>query len=174
MKAIRFLLIGLVSGLTACSYTFTVDLGNQTLDLSNLPPVPPENSAFVIYAAAPRTFTPPPLDVVRGLRVVGEARANQPLVLTLHVYGRLQDPAQDPSCQVFSGIALCSAAPGEALGTLAFQGSDRTSFTLSGQTLLEGVRQGRLWLGVAPEGALPPGLSQIHLEGLKAYVTVGL
>ena len=113
--------------------------------------------------------------MIKAIRVEGQAVANVPLSQNLTVYGRLEDPAQNPSCQPLGNLVLCPMeAAGEALGTIAFQSQAETSFTLSGNVLVQGVRQGKLWFGLRIEGALPPGLSQIELKNLKGYITVGL
>ncbi|WP_226980295.1 hypothetical protein [Thermus thermophilus] len=91
------------------------------------------------------------------------------------MYGRLQNPGEDPECYSLGDLVLCpEASAGEGLGEIAFQGGDQAPFALEGETLTQGVRQGELWFGLRVKGALPPGLSEIRLEELKARVTVGL
>ncbi|WP_279165440.1 hypothetical protein [Thermus scotoductus] len=162
--------------LAACSYTLTVDLGSMTLNLSGLRSTSPfPGDAYVVFPKDPQTFNPPPVDVVRGIRVEGQAVANVALSQTLTVYGRLQDPAQDPACQASVNLVLCPVGEaGEALGTIAFQGQAETPFTLSGDVLVQGVRRGKLWFGLRVEGVLPSGLTRLELKELKAHVTVGL
>ena len=166
--------------LAACSYTLTVDLGSMTLNLSGLPSTSPfPGDAYVVFPKDPQTFNPPPVDVVRGVRLEGRAVADIPLDATLAVYGRLQnpDPDKDPGseCRSLGELVLCpEASAGEGLGEIAFQGGDQAPFVLEGETLTQGVRQGELWFGLRVKGALPPGLGEIRLEELKARVTVGL
>ena len=87
------LLFPLALLLAACSYTLTVDLGSMTLNLSGLPSTSPfPGDAYVVFPKDPQTFNPPPVDVVRGVRLEGRAVADVPLDATLAVYGRLQNP----------------------------------------------------------------------------------
>ncbi|GLV46974.1 hypothetical protein TJA_01500 [Thermus sp. LT1-2-5] len=172
-KTLFFFLLATL--LAACSYTLTMDLGSTTLDLNSLPPTNPFGEPYVVYPTTPLTLSPPPLDVVRALRVEGVARANVPLQARIHVYAHARDPREEEGCQSLGELVLCPASKaGERVGTLDFGGRPETAFTLTGDTLLQGLRQGRLWLGVAVEGSLPPGLSEIRLEEMKAHVTVGL
>ena len=170
------LLFPLALLLAACSYTLTVDLGSMTLNLSGLPSTSPfPGDAYVVFPKDPQTFNPPPVDVVRGVRLEGRAVADVPLDATLAVYGRLQNPGEDPEGYSGGDLVLCpEASAGEGLGEIAFQGGDQAPFALEGETLTQGVRQGELWFGLRVKGALPPGLSEIRLEELKARVTVGL
>ena len=93
------LLFPLALLLAACSYTLTVDLGSMTLNLSGLPSTSPfPGDAYVVFPKDPQTFNPPPVDVVRGVRLEGRAVADVPLDATLAVYGRLQNPGEDPEC----------------------------------------------------------------------------
>ncbi|KHG65014.1 MULTISPECIES: hypothetical protein [Thermus] len=159
--------------LAACSYTFTVDLGSTSLNLDGLPPTSPFGEPYVVYPKTPITLNPPPLDVVRALWVQGVARANLPLNARVLVYARAQEPGSE--CYATNQFVLCPASKaGERVGTLDFGGQSEIPFTLTGDTLLQGLRQGRLWLGVALEGSVPPGLGEIRLEEMKAHVTVGL
>jgi len=173
VRKTRFSLLILATLLAACSYTFTVDLGSTKLNLDGLPPTNPFGEPYVVYPTTPLTLTPPPLDAVRALEVKGIARANLALKARVLVYARAQEPGSE--CYATSQFVLCPASKaGERVGTLDFGGRAETPFTLAGDTLLQGLRHGRLWLGVAVEGNVPPGLGEIRLEEMKAHVTVGL
>jgi hypothetical protein len=129
------------------------------------------------------------VDVVRGIRVEGVLEASEPLNVTLEFYARTQDPSQDPACQlptlplVPQGIGvepviyLCSIGPNDQkdqkVGQATFQNSQQASFTLQGTKLAEGIKAGRLWLGIKASG-LPSTPLTLTFRNMKAYVTVGL
>jgi hypothetical protein len=96
------LVLGLLLALTACSVTVTVSLPDQTLDLPGLT----DTDGKVVYPKDGLSFSPPPVDVVRGIRVEGVLEASQPLNITLAFYARTQDPSQDPACAAppFPGV----------------------------------------------------------------------
>jgi hypothetical protein len=176
------LVLGLLLALTACSVTVTVDLPNQTLDLPGIT----DTGGQIAYPKDGLTFSPPPVDVVRGLRVEGVLKASQPLNITLEFYARTQDPSQDPACTaptfpfapqgigVEPVIYFCSIGPNDQkVGQATFQNSQQASFTLQGTKLTEGIKAGRLWLGIKASG-LPSTSLTLTFLNMKAYVTVGL
>lgn len=178
------LVLGLLLALTACSVTVTVDLPDQTLDLPGLT----DTGGQIAYPKDGLSFTPPPVDVVRSLRVEGVLEASSPLNLTLEFYARTQDPSQDPACTaptptfpqgigVEPAIYLCSIGPDDQkdqkVGQATFQNSQQASFTLQGTKLTEGIKAGRLWLGIKASG-LPSAPLRLTFLNMKAYVTVGL
>jgi hypothetical protein len=170
------LVLGLLLALTACSVTVTVDLPNQTLDLPGLT----DTGGKVVHPKDGFSFDPPPVDVVRGIRVEGVLKASQPLNATLEFYARTQDPSQDPACTAFtlpgagSSIYFCSIGPDDQkVGQATFQNSQQASFTLQGTKLAEGIKAGRLWLGIKASG-LPSTSLTLTFSNMKAYVTVGL
>lgn len=73
------------------------------------------------------------------MRAEGRAVADVPLDATLAVYGRLQNPGEDPGCYSLGDLVLCpEASAGEGLGEIAFQGGDQAPFALEGKTLTQG------------------------------------
>ena len=71
-------------------------------------------------------------------------------------------------------IYLCSIGPDDQkVGQAAFQNSQQASFTLQGTKLAEGIKVGRLWLGIKASG-LPSTPLTLTFRNMKAYVTVGL
>jgi hypothetical protein len=173
------LVLGLLLALTACSVTVTVDLPDQTLDLPGLA----DTGAKVVYPKDGLSFSPPPVDVVRGIRVEGVLKASEPLNITLEFYARTQDPSQDTACTVPTfpqgigvepAIYLCAIGPDDQkVGQATFQNSKQASFTLQGTKLTEGIKAGRLWLGIKASG-LPSTPLTLTFLNMKAYVTVGL
>ncbi len=175
------LVLGLLLALTACSVTVTVDLPDQTLDLPGLA----DTGGKVVYPKDGLSFDPPPVNVVRSLRVEGVLEASEPLNITLEFYARTQDPSQDPACTaptptfpqgigVEPAIYLCSIGPDDQkAGQATFQNSQQASFTLQGTKLAEGIKAGRLWLGIKASG-LPSTPLRLTFRNMKAYVTVGL
>jgi hypothetical protein len=175
------LVLGLLLALTACSVTVTVDLPDQSLDLPGLA----DTGGKVVYPKDGLSFSPPPVDVVRGIRVEGVLEASEPLNITLEFYARTQDPSQDPACTaptptfpqgigVEPAIYLCSIGPDDQkVGQATFQNSKQASFTLQGTKLTEGIKAGRLWLGIKASG-LPSTPLTLTFSNMKAYVTVGL
>jgi hypothetical protein len=120
------------------------------------------------------------VDVVRGIGVEGVLKASEPLNITLGFYARTQDPSQDPACTAFtlpgagSSIYFCSTDPkDQKVGQATFQNSQQASFTLQGTKLTEGIKAGRLWLGIKASG-LPSTSLTLTFRNMKAYVTVGL
>jgi hypothetical protein len=176
------LVLGLLLALTACSVTVTVSLPDQTLDLPGLA----DTGGKVVYPKDGLSFDPPPVDVVRGIRVEGVLEASEPLNITLEFYARTQDPSQDRACTaptfpfapqgigVEPAIYLCSIGPDDQkVGQATFQNSQQASFTLQGTKLAEGIKAGRLWLGIKASG-LPSTPLTLTFRNMKAYVTVGL
>jgi hypothetical protein len=176
------LVLGLLLALPACSVTVTVSLPDQTLDLPGLA----DTGGKVVYPKDGLSFDPPPVDVVRGIRVEGVLEASEPLNITLEFYARTQDPSQDPACTaptfpqgigVEPVIYLCSIGPNDQkdqkVGQATFQNSQQASFTLQGIKLAEGIKAGRLWLGIKASG-LPSAPLRLTFLNMKAYVTVGL
>ena len=174
------MVLGLLLALTACSVTVTVSLPDQTLDLPGL-----DTGGKVVYPKDGLSFDPPPVDVVRGIRVEGVLKASEPLNITLEFYARTRDPSQDPACTaptptfpqgigVEPAIYLCSIGPDDQkVGQATFQNSQQASFTLQGTKLTEGIKAGRLWLGIKASG-LPSTPLTLTFLNMKAYVTVGL
>jgi hypothetical protein len=176
------LVLGLLLALTACSVTVTVSLPDQTLDLPGLT----DTGGKVVYPKDGLSFSPPPVDVVQGIRVEGVLKASEPLNITLEFYARTQDPSQDRACTaptfpfapqgigVEPAIYLCSIGPDDQkVGQATFQNSQQASFTLQGTKLTEGIKAGRLWLGIKASG-LPSTSLTLTFSNMKAYVTVGL
>jgi len=164
------LLLGLL--LTACSTTVTVDLPNQTLDLPGLA----DSGGQTIYRKDGLSFNPPPVDVIRGVRVEGVLEASQPLNLTLEFYARTQDPQRDSSCQALPSfpLYLCPVGPeDEKVGEARFQNGRETPLILQGAKLTQGVRAGKFWLGAKASG-LPSTPIKLTFRNMKAYVTLGL
>jgi hypothetical protein len=168
------LVLGLLLALTACSVTVTVDLPNRTLDLPGL-----DTGGKVVYPKDGLSFDPPSVDVVRGIRVEGVLEASEPLNATLEFYVRTQDPSRDSACTAppFPGVEniyFCSIGPDDQkVGQATFQNSQQASFTLQGTKLTEGIKAGRLWLGIKASG-LPSTPLRLTFRNMKAYVTVGL
>lgn len=79
-------LLGLL--LSACSLSLTVVLPDQTLNLPGLG----DTGGRVVYPQEGLSFNPPPLDVIRGVKVEGILEASQPLTATLEFYARTEDP----------------------------------------------------------------------------------
>lgn len=69
------LLLGLLLVLTACSVTFTVNLPDQTLELPGLS----DTGGKIVYPQNGPSLEPPPVDVIRGLRVEGVLEASRTL-----------------------------------------------------------------------------------------------
>ena len=161
----RFLPL-LALALGACALPITIGLPDQTLDIPSLL----HTGDLVLYPKDPLTFNRPPVDVVQSVEVRGRAVANQPLNATLEVYGRVQSPpcGLDPSGSFY----LCPKDQEERLGELAFNGTSQTSFTLQGQALTQGVKEGRLWLGVGVQG-LPAGGVRLELKDMQATLRTG-
>ncbi|WP_018460664.1 hypothetical protein [Thermus oshimai] len=161
-------LLGLL--LSACSLSLTVVLPDQTLNLPGLG----DTGGRVVYPQEGLSFTPPPVDVVRGVRVDGILEASQLLTATLEFYARTEDPGDcDPVPPVAPSVYLCAIGPDdEKVGEATFSGTSRTAFTLQGETLAQGIRQGRLWLGLKYQG-LPSTPLTLTFKGMKATVTVG-
>ena len=115
--------------------------------------------------------------MVRGIRVEGVLEASEPLNATLEFYARTRDPSQDSACTApLPGvdIYLCSIGPDDQkVGQATFQNSKQASFTLQGTKLAEGIKAGRLWLGIKASG-LPSTTLTLTFRNMKAYVTVGL
>jgi hypothetical protein len=173
------LALGLLLALTACSVTVPVDLPDRTLDLPGLT----DTGGKVVYPKDGLSVNPPSVDVVRGIRVEGVLEASEPLNITLEFYARTQDPSQDDACTAFtlpgagSSIYFCSIGPNDQkdqkVGQATFQNSKQASFTLQGTKLTEGIKAGRLWLGIKASG-LPSTPLTLTFRNMKAYVTVGL
>jgi hypothetical protein len=169
------LVLGLLLALTACSVTVTVDLPDRSLDLPGLT----DTGGKVVYPKDGLSFDPPPVDVVRGIRVEGVLEASEPLNATLEFYVRTQDPSRDSACTAppFPGVEniyFCSIGPDDQkVGQATFQNSQQASFTLQGTKLTEGIKAGRLWLGIKASG-LPSAPLRLTFRNMKAYVTVGL
>jgi hypothetical protein len=174
---------GLLLALTACSLTFTVPLPDQTLDLPGLT----DTGGKVVYPKDGLSFSPPPVDVVRGVRVEGVIEASQPLNVTLEFYARTQDPSRDPACTaptstfplgigVEPAIYLCSISSNDQnnqkVGQATFQNSLGASFTLQGDKLTEGIKTSKLWLGIKASG-LPSTPLTLTFRNMKAHVTAG-
>lgn len=71
-------------------------------------------------------------------------------------------------------IYLCPVGPDDQkVGEASFQNSRRASFILQGTKLTEGVKTGKLWLGIKASG-LPSTPLTLTFRNMKAYVTVGL
>jgi hypothetical protein len=169
------LILGLLLALTACSLTVTLPLPDQSLDLPGLT----DTRGGVVYPGNGLSFDPPPVDVVQGIRIEGAIEASQSLNATLEFYARTQDPNQDPACTTptfpggGSGVYFCTgSSEDQEVGQVTFQNSQQASFTLQGAKLAEGIKAGRLWLGIKASG-LPPTPLTLTFHNMKAYVTVG-
>jgi hypothetical protein len=169
------LIPGLLLAFTACSLTVTLPLPDQSLNLPGLT----DTGGGVVYPGNGLSFDPPPVNVAQGIRVEGAIEASQPLNVTLEFYARTQDPSQDPACATppflggGSGAYFCTGSWGDQkVGQATFQNSERASFTLQGSELAEGIKAGRLWLGIKASG-LPSTPLTLTFRNMKAYVTVG-
>jgi hypothetical protein len=176
------LLLGLLLALTACSVTFTVNLPDQKLELLGLS----DTGGRIVYPENSLSLEPPLVDVIRDLRVEGVLEASKPLNLTLEFYARTQDPSQDPNCQPLSlpfapqgigvepALYLCPVGPeDEKVGEATFKNNTEALFTLQGKKLTEGVKAGKLWLGIKASG-LPSTPLTLTFRNMKAQITAGL
>jgi hypothetical protein len=160
--------------LAACSLPLTIPLPDQTVEV----PALGDTAGKVVYPAKPQTFTSPG-SVLKDVRVEGTLEASQPLLLTLDLYARTQDPAQDPNCQPLGDLttpyayACAVGAEDGPIGEASFQGTSTTSLSLNGPKLTEGLQQGRLWLGVKVQG-LPAARITFTFKNLRATFTLGL
>lgn len=162
-----FFLLGLL--LSACSVPVTVNLPDQTLNL----PALLDTQGKVVYSKDGLSFNPPPLDVVRGIRVDGTLETSQSLNTTLVFFARIGNPADDTNCSPFSNLYLCSpTSSDEQVGEASFTNSTRFPLVLTGNTLAEGLRQGRFWLGARVEG-LPSAPLTLTFKNMRATVNVG-
>lgn len=160
-----FLTLGL---LAACSVTVTVPLPNQTLALTA-----PNTVGRVIYPKDPLAFPPPPVQAVR-IVITGEAELSPYAPLSLDVYARVSAPS---GCLEYSTIYVCDISREDTyVGQIDLSKASPTSFTLGeqgGETLAQGVNQGRLWLGVKVGGTGSSGAT-LTLKNMTATVTVRL
>ena len=150
-----------------------MNLPDQTLKLPGLS----DTGGKIVYPKEGLALEPPPVDVIRGLRVEGVLEASTPLNVTLEFYARTKDPSdctpfppppQEPT------LYLCPVGPeDEKVDEARFQNSQQASFTLQGTKLAEGIRAGKLWLGIKASG-LPSTPLTLTFRDMKAYVTVGL
>ncbi|WP_243095449.1 hypothetical protein [Thermus thalpophilus] len=169
----RFSLLALTSLLAACTFSLTLPLPDQTLNV----PAVMDTQGHVLYPKDPLAF-PPPGEVVKAVRVEGTLEASEPLTLTLELYARLKDPADDPSCLALSDFTTtyayaCSIGPDDAkVGEARFTLSQSAPLQLSGTKLTQGVQQGKFWLGALGQG-LPAGGLTLTFKNLKATLTVG-
>ncbi|MGQ9691890.1 MAG: hypothetical protein ACUVQC_00140 [Thermaceae bacterium] len=167
-------LLGLGLFLAACSFTVTALLEDRTLQL----PVVEDTRGKVVYMGTALKPSLPPVDVIKGIRVEGSLEASEPLNLTLSFYARKQDPNDDQNCSGVDTVYLCKRGPRDGkVGDAEFGNSRTANFTLQGINLLEAIKGGELWLGIAasdPNSSLPSELRELKFIGMKAYVTVGL
>lgn len=169
-------LLPLVLGplLAACSATLTLPLPDQTVTVAALG----DTAGRVVYPAEPMTFSSPG-SALKDARVEGTLEASQSLLLTLDLYARTQDPAQDKDCIGLSDLTrtyayACSVGPEDGpIGQAHFQRTSTTSLSLAGPKLTEGLQQGKLWLGVMAQG-LPAPQVTFTFKNLRATLTLGL
>lgn len=151
--------------LAACSVTVIVNLPDQTLPLTASNTV-----GKVIYPKDPLAFSPPPVQALR-IVVTGEAELSPYAPLSLDVYARASAPL---GCFGYSTIYVCDISPEDTyVGQIDLTKASRTSFTLGqqgGETLAQGVNQGRLWLGVKVGGTGSPNAT-LYLKKMTATVT---
>lgn len=169
----RIFLLALPLLLAACSVSVTVPLPDQRVVLAGLPEV----WGRVVYPVQPLEF---PAFPAKRVEVSGVIEASQPLTLSLDLYARLEDPAQDSHCLALgNGQAVyayaCPVGPEDGwVGSAAFASEASAPLSLKGENLNQGVQRGRLWLGLAVGGgSLPASLVELTFKELKATVTVG-
>ena len=159
--------------LAACSVSFTIPLSDQAVQL----PALGDTLGRVVYPAEAQTF-PTPGGVLKDVQVTGTLEASQPLFLTLDLYARTKDPAQDGNCLALSDFQkvyayACALGPEDGhIGRASFAGTS-APLSLKGEKLTQGVQGGRLWLGVMVQG-LPSGGLTLTFKNLKATFTLGL
>ncbi|MGC8968478.1 MAG: hypothetical protein ACP5JV_09255 [Thermus sp.] len=166
------LALGLSLALAGCSATLTLPLPDQTVKVAAVA----DTGGKVVYPANPNLFSPP--RSILDVRVEGTLEASQDLFLTLDLYARTEDPAQDPGCFALSDLRTtyayaCSVGPeDEKIGQAGFANTKSAPLSLSGSKLTEGIKQGRLWLGVMAKG-LPAAEVTFTFKNLRATVTLG-
>lgn len=159
--------------LAACSYTLTVTLPPQTIQV----PALSDTQGKIVYKKDPVSFSPPPV-APKDVTLSGTLEASQTLNATLGFYVRLVDPASDPACYgiPFAQVAQAYVCPigtnDEKAGEANFQNVKSTSLTLKGGNLTQGISEGRFWVGLEVQG-LPSENVTFTLKDLKATVTVG-
>lgn len=174
MRPRSLLPLALGTLLAACSATFTLPLPDRSVRVAAVG----DTAGRVVYPAEALSFSPPG-GVLKDARVEGVLEASQPLLLTLDLYARTQDPAQDPGCLALPDPTTpyayaCSVGPeDEKVGEARFNGTSTASFSLKGTHLTEGLQQGRLWLGVMAQG-LPAAQVTLTFKNLRATLTLGL
>ncbi|MGC8905529.1 hypothetical protein [Thermus sp.] len=167
------LALGLSLALVSCSATLTLPLPDQTVEVAAVA----DTGGKVVYPAKPNPFSPPG-SILKDVRVEGTLEASQELFLTLDLYARTEDPAQDPDCFALSDLGTtyayaCSVGPeDEKIGQAGFANTASAPLSLSGSKLTEGIKQGRLWLGVMAKG-LPAAGVTLTFKNLRATVTLG-
>jgi hypothetical protein len=148
----------------------------------NLAGVPKTEERVVVYPKEPPAFNPPEPEV-RWVSFSAFLKASQPLSANVGVYARTEDPTRDPSCtpvnarlenlnvDVAFPAYICTANANDSkVGEVSFENGKyaslekRTAFDTS--TIVEGIRGGKLWLGIDPRG-LPstPLTLQLNLLG---------
>ncbi|GAB5601509.1 hypothetical protein FJNA_00330 [Thermus sp. FJN-A] len=173
MRRAPWFLLALGSLLAACSVTVSVSLPDQTVQI----PALGDTAGKVIYPANPQGFSPPG-SVLKDVQVTGTLEASQSLTLTLDLYARTLDPAQDNNCLALRDFQnvyayACTLGPEDGhIGEAAFSGSAQATLTLRGEKLTQGVQGGRVWLGAMAQG-LPGGNLTFTFKNLKATVTLG-
>ncbi|BAW00992.1 uncharacterized protein TTMY_0582 [Thermus thermophilus] len=169
MRRVFWPLVALAGLLAACSVSFTIPLPDQTVQL----PALGGTLGRVVYPAQAQSF-PPPGGVLKDVQVTGTLEASQPLSLTLDLYARTKDPAQDENCLALGGYAYaCALGPEDGpIGRASFAGTS-APLSLKGEKLTQGVQEGRLWLGAMVQG-LPNGGLTLTFKNLKATLTLGL
>ncbi|WP_105316554.1 hypothetical protein [Thermus tenuipuniceus] len=172
MKRVLSAILGLSLLLAACSVSVTVPLPDQKVTVAAVG----DTFGQVIYPAQAMEF---PGVRVKNVEISGTLEANQPLRLTLDLYARLKNPAEDRSCTALLDFATvyayaCPVGPDdEKVGSATFTLSQRASLTLRGGNLTRGVQEGRLWLGVQLNQTLPTAQVEFAFKNLKATLIVG-
>ncbi len=157
--------------LSACSFTVTVPLPDQTLTLTAS-----YTAGKILYPKTPLSASAP----IQTARVIltGEAELSPPTPISLDVYARASAPSGCVDLSPWGVNAYaCDVSPADAnVGRIDFTGTQTTSFTLGqtgGEILAQGINQGQLWLGVKVAGTGSVNAT-LRLKNMKATVTAQL
>ncbi|MER3603347.1 MAG: hypothetical protein C4298_06025 [Thermus sp.] len=165
-----YLTLGLLS---ACSFTVTVPLPDQTLTLTAS-----NTTGKILYPKTPLGASAP----IQTARVIltGEAELSPFTPISLDVYARTSAPSPSSGCVDLSPYVdayACDVTQADAIvGRIDFKAAQTTSFTLGqtgGEILARGINQGQLWLGVKVAGTGSVNAT-LHLKNMKATVTAQL
>lgn len=163
-----YLTLGLLS---ACSFTVTVPLPDQTLTLTAS-----NTAGKILYPKTPLGASAP----IQTARVIltGEAELSPFTLISLDVYARTSAPSGCVDLSLYGVDAYaCDVTQADAIvGRIDFKAAQTTSFTLGqtgGEILAQGINQGQLWLGVKVAGTGSVNAT-LHLKNMKATVTAQL